>query len=550
MGDAGQDGRGGESRVPGDGRRSRRIWSAPGAWVSSTYFAEGFPYGVVNNLVEILFKELGASLQVIGLTALFHLPWNLKFLWGPFLDQYETKRAWIVAIEVALTVVLVALALTVGASSALGVISLCVALLAVLSATHDIAIDGFYLEGLDEHGQSKLVGYRAAAYRIASLVVASPLLLLIGATGWSTGLLAAAGVMLLLTAYHALFLPRVETRRTALSSALGDATVRGVLVLAAVALAVVAVLLFARGGGESAAVRADGAAVSATSAGVPSASVAAPAPGAPLPTPASPASAPTPVGDWLGISLAGWISLALLATLIVALASLDRIRGRFAGSDSPYARAFVDFLAQRRIGLVLVFIVSFRVGESFLVKMRWPFLHDVLGMEITAYAWANGTLGTIASFVATFLGGHLIARDGLRRWIWPFMLLQNALNLLFVMLAWLGPEGAGTWLTVGVITFDAFGSGLGTAVFMVYLMRCCAPQHRAAHMAIVTALMSVSFTLAGVCSGFLASAMGFGPYFLFTFLVTIPGMILVFFLPHIDGREESPPPAGAPAAAS
>jgi PAT family beta-lactamase induction signal transducer AmpG len=320
-------------------------------------------------------------------------------------------------------------------------------------------------------------------------------------------------------------------------------------VLAAVAVAVVAVLVLARGG-ENAAGRADGVSVAVTSAGVPATSGAPPAPGTPLPTPSTAGPAPTPVGDWLGISLAGWISLVLLAALIVALASLERIRGRFAGSDTPYARAFVDFLAQRRIGLVLVFIVSFRVGESFLVKMRWPFLHDVLGMDIATYARANGTLGTIASFVATFLGGRLIARDGLRRWIWPFMLLQNALNLLFVLLAWLGPERAGTWLTVGVIAFDAFGSGLGTAVFMVYLMRCCAPQHRAAHMAIVTALMSVSFTLAGVCSGFLAAAMGFGPYFLFTFLVTIPGMVLVFFLPHIDGREEALPPVEATVATS
>ena len=511
MGEAGEGGRGAERRVPAEGERAQRRWSAPSAWVSSTYFAEGFPYSVVNNLVEILFKELGASLQVIGLTALFHLPWNLKFLWGPFLDQYETKRSWIVAVEVALSAALVALALTVGASSALGVISLCVAALAILSATHDIAIDGYYLEGLDERGQSEYVGYRAAAYRIASLVVASPLLLLIGAAGWSTGLLAAAAVMVLLTLYHAIFLPRVETRRTTLAAALGDATVRGVIVVAVVAVAVVATLVLARGGGDGVAPDVAGSAAAA------------------------------PIGVWLGISLAGWISLALLATLIVALASLDRIRGRFAGSDSAYATAFVDFLAQRRIGLVLVFIVSFRVGESFLVKMRWPFLHDVLGMSISTYAWANGTLGTVASFVATFVGGRLIARDGLKRWIWPFMIAQNALNLMFVALAWLGPERAGPALTIGVITFDSFGSGLGTAVFMVYLMRCCAPEHRAAHMAIVTALMSVSFTLAGVGSGFLASAMGFGPYFLFTFLVTIPGMALVFFLPHLDGREETTP---------
>jgi len=517
MGEAGEDERGDGRRAPGHPGRAPSFRSAPSAWVSTTYFAEGFPYSVVNNLVEILFKELGASLQVIGLTALFHLPWNLKFLWGPFLDQYETKRAWIVATEIALSAVLVALALTVGASSALGVISLCVAALAILSATHDIAIDGYYLEGLDEHGQSQYVGYRAAAYRIASLVVASPLLLLIGAVGWSRGLLAAAGVMVLLTLYHAVFLPRVETRRTPLASALGAASVRGALVLVGVAVAVLATLLLARGGDEAA----------------PASGDAAPA-----------VAAQAPIGAFLGISLAGWISLALLVALVAALLSLDRIRHRFAGSDSPYANAFVDFLTQRRIGLVLVFIVSFRVGESFLVKMRWPFLHDVLGMSISTYAWANGTLGTVASFVATFLGGRLIARDGLRRWIWPFMIMQNALNLMFVGLAWLGPAGAGQALTVGVLAFDAFGSGLGTAVFMVYLMRCCAAEHRAAHMAIVTALMSVGFTLAGVGSGFLAAGMGFGPYFLFTFLVTIPGMALVFFLPHLDGREETALRAG------
>jgi hypothetical protein len=84
---------------------------------------------------------------------------------------------------------------------------------------------------------------------------------------------------------------------------------------------------------------------------------------------------------WIGSSLAAWISLALLLVLVVALLSLDRIRRRLAGRESPYAAAFVDFLAQRRIGLVLVFIVTFRVGESFLVKMRWPFLHDVMGVR-------------------------------------------------------------------------------------------------------------------------------------------------------------------------
>ncbi|MEE2779654.1 MAG: hypothetical protein VYE15_03955, partial [Myxococcota bacterium] len=92
-----------------------------------------------------------------------------------------------------------------------------------------------------------------------------------------------------------------------------------------------------------------------------------------------------------------------------------------------------------------------------------------------------------------------------------------------------------------IITLESLGSGLGTAVFMVYLMRCCRPDFKAAHMAIVTALMSVSFTLAGVFSGFGAEAVGYTQYFGFTFIATLPGMALIPFLPHLDGREDDQP---------
>jgi PAT family beta-lactamase induction signal transducer AmpG len=52
--------------------------------------------------------------------------------------------------------------------------------------------------------------------------------------------------------------------------------------------------------------------------------------------------------------------------------------------------------------------------------------------------------------------------------------------------------------------------------------------------------MSVSFTLAGVFSGFLADALGFTAYFAFTFFVTIPHMAMTFFVPHI--RAPGAPP--------
>lgn len=465
-------------------------------WVCSTYFAEGFPYSIVNNLAEVLFKQMGASLQIIGLTSLFHLPWNLKFLWGPFVDRFETKRRWLLATEVALTILLLVLSLLVSPGRVLGVIAAMFALMAVLSATHDIAIDGFYLEGLDERGQSRFVGYRAMAYKLASLLVRGPLVILTGWLGWRGGILGAAAVMLALTALHAVVLPRVETRQHSAWNLVKAAVQPRILAAGALVAIVIA------------AVRALDLVGKLT--------------------------ARLPVVQ--RISIGGWIGIGLLAALVVLALMRNRIRARLTQGRSFYASAFVDFLERPRVGPVLAFVVLFRTGESFLQKMKWPFLNDHVHMTLEQYGFANGTLGVLASFAATFVGGWLISRHGLRRWIWPFVLSQNVLNLLYMGLAMVPAEQLGPTVVTSVIALENFGEGLGTAVFMVYLMRCCDPAHKAAHMAILTALMSVSFTLAGVASGFLASWLGFSTYFGFTFLATVPGMMLIPFIPHLDRR--------------
>lgn len=474
--------------------------SSPHVWVSTTYFGEGFPYSIVNNLAEILFKEMGASLQAIGLTALFHLPWNLKFLWGPFLDHYETKRRWLIGVEVALTLILVTLAFLASGKQMLGAIAASFLVLAVLSATHDIAIDGFYLEGLDDKGQSKFVGYRAMAYKIASLVVRGPLIILIGWVGWTGGLLFTALLMLLMTVLHWRILPKVEQRKEPLRALIREALRPRVLIAGTVLASIV---IAQRKWGLLDPV------VSVVRDSIH---------GVPV------------LGS---ISVPGWIALLLLASLLVTLAFIGPIKRRVEASKSYYAAAFVDFLARPKVGVVLGFVVLFRTGESFLQKMKWPFLRDEMGMTLDEYGFANGTLGVLASFVGTFVGGWLISRQGLKRWIWPFVLAQNTLNLLYALLAYVGTAGGvGLGVLTMVITAEHFGEGLGTAVFMVYLMRCCDPAHKAAHMAILTALMSVSFTFAGVASGFLAGWLGFSTYFAFTFLAAIPGMVLIAFIPH------------------
>lgn len=481
-------------------RRSRA--TTPHLWVSSTYFAEGFPYAVLHQLAEVLFRELGASLQVIGLTSLFHLPYNLKFLWAPLVDGFATKRAWLVAMEAVLGSVLLALAFLASADHVLMTTSVAFAVLALASATHDIAIDGYYLEALDSHGQSKFVGYRAMAYRVATLAVAGPLLVLVGRAGWSWGFLVAALVVVALLTCHALFLPRVEQPRLPFRRLLiGLQSRRLLLSLSGLTVAI-------------ALIRALPANVIETVRTISRSCIRS-----------------------TNLSLSALVALGLPAALLLTLGLLFARRRRLAGSKSLFARAFVDFLGQEQVRRILAFVILFRAGDSLLLKMRYPFLKQA-GMTLEQYGWASGTLGVVASFGATLAGGWLVSRHGLRRWIWPMTLGQNVLNLLYVPLALLDAPVSLTWLVL-VVTLEAFGSGLGTAAFMVYLMRCCRPEFKAAHMAILTALMSLSFTVAGVTSGFLASWLGYAWYFAISFVATVPSMLLIPWLPHLAPRPPS-----------
>ena len=468
-------------------------------WVASTYFAEGYPYSIVNSLAELIFASLGASLGTVGLTSLFHLPWNLKFLWAPLVDQYETKRRWLLGLEVALCVTLMGAAWAASRSLPLGVLAAMFLALALLSATHDVTIDGFYLEVLDEAEQSRFVGIRQLSYKLASLLVRGPGVVFAGLVGWRFGLLALALVMAGITVLHAKILPRTEVAKSNVGALLtGLFRPRWFVGVASVAVLI---------GLQRTFHVLD--------------------------------SLRTHFGAPLGrVPVEGWVAL-LLAALFGGFVFLSR--NPSPRRESPYRAAFGEFLAQPRAGVILAFVILFRSGESFLQKMKWPFLRDQVHLSLEQYGLANGTFGVMASFAGTLLGGYLISKHGLRRWIWPFVIAQNGLHLLYVLLAKWALEGqVGLSTVTAIISIEHVGEGLGTAVFTVFLMRCCDPAHRAAHMAIVTALMSVGFTVAGMASGYLAQALGFVRYFGFSFVVTLPSMALIAFLPHLNGRRVAP----------
>ncbi len=161
----------------------------PWAWIPTLYFAEGIPYVVAMTVAVIMFKRLGISNTDIALyTSWLYLPWVIKPLWSPIVDLLKTKRWWIIVMQLLIGAGLGGVALAIPLPGYFKITLIFLWLLAFSSATHDIAADGFYMLGLDEHQQAYFVGIRSTFYRIAMITGQGLLIILAGFFEVSTGL--------------------------------------------------------------------------------------------------------------------------------------------------------------------------------------------------------------------------------------------------------------------------------------------------------------------------------------------------------------------------
>jgi PAT family beta-lactamase induction signal transducer AmpG len=495
--------------------RLRRL-QTPYLWAFTTYFAEGFPYSLIRTVSSVFFRDMRVSLEAIGLTSLFGLPWVLKFLWGPQIDQFGTKRRWMLAMQAILVMLILAVAFLSPLSGTLKIIAVILFVGAFVAATHDMAIDGYYLEALDQQGQARFVGYRVMAYRIAMMTGTGVVVTLGALYGWLLAFLSGGIVLAALFLYHLLLLPGVEQERKPFSALFDLLLQRRSLLIIAVLVVAASLLSWAGSLGFF-----------------------------------SKAAAVPVLGR---ISLSGWIGIGLLAGLLLLGLLRNRLKSiLIQEKDSFYARAFMTYMDRERMGMMLSFIILMRAGDAMLSSMVSPFLVD-LGIKVH-YGWISAGVGLPLSIAGAMIGGWLISRYGLGRTLWPFLLAQNLTNLVYMILAlYLAPfvhmnTGAAIPQPIGSLNlllaasvhgFDQFAGGLGTSVLVTFIMRTCLTEFKAAHFAIGTGLMNISGVFSGVLSGFLAEWAGYGYFFGISFLLSLPGMVLAFSVPLGEDAESSP----------
>lgn len=201
--------------------------------------------------------------------------------------------------------------------------------------------------------------------------------------------------------------------------------------------------------------------------------------------------------------------------------------------DHGFLKILRDFFLKPGIGWAIAFILTYRLGESQLVKMAAPFLLDARtagGLEYSTEAVGTiyGTLGIIFLSIGGILGGILISKDGLKKWMLPMLLALNLPNLLYAILAWTGTDSI--WAVSGTVILEQFGYGFGFAAFLVYLIYIAKGPYKTAHYALATGLMALGMMLPGMASGYIQEYLGYPGFFLWVVAAALPSILLLKYV--------------------
>jgi PAT family beta-lactamase induction signal transducer AmpG len=189
---------------------TRRRWLIP-SLAAVLYFGQGFPFGIVNETVNLYLSVAKVDLRTVGLVGSVGIVWTLKVFWSPLIDTIGTYRTWIFGALVALSLSLAALGIVPPASGAFWAALIA---LAVASATQDIAIDALAIRITPDDLLGAVNSARVASYRAAMIVAGGGVAIVADRIGWRGAFIAAAALPLVLLAILFFAAPRERSEAT------------------------------------------------------------------------------------------------------------------------------------------------------------------------------------------------------------------------------------------------------------------------------------------------------------------------------------------------
>lgn len=480
--------------------------ASPWYYVPSLYFAEGVPYILINAVSVVIYKRLGIPNDDIAFwTSWLYLPWVIKMFWSPAVDLYSTKRRWVYSMNLLMGAALLAAALSLGAPQFLFP-SLCFFFIgAFVSATQDIAIDGFYMLSLNSSQQAFFTGIRVAFYRLAMIFGTGAVVWAGGffeeklplQLAWTMVLALCGGILMLLGVYHKFALPKVEESGPSSTRELAENVGKPLLKM----LVGLGVAWWLSGR----------------------------------------------IAPFIGLTH-GW-ALTILCGLLAAGAYLyyaNKEKAGVTGGEEQFIDVFRSYFNRPGIWAMVSFILLYRFGEAMILKIAPLFALDAvekggLGITPQQYGIIYGTFGIVAMIAGGILGGWIVSRFGFRKSVWPLTVALILPNAFYIYIAMHAPA---LWLIYAVVIVEQFGIGMGYTAYTIYLMFTARGKCKTSHFAISTGIMALGMMIPGMISGKMQMAMGYPMFFTVAFLLTIPGMLTLLAIP-VAGIDDKEPPAGS-----
>jgi len=183
-------------------------------------FASGLPMALITSTLQAWFTQANIGLVTIGALSLVGIPYTIKFLWAPLMDQFTVARlgkrkGWILLSQALLVLSLLFLAnLNPGSSARL--MSVVALFIAFFSASQDTAISAYQTDVLLPKERGLGASYIVLGYRIAGLLSGGLALIIAQHWGWKLTYQIMAGflVLMMITTYYS---PSVKEPRSDLN---------------------------------------------------------------------------------------------------------------------------------------------------------------------------------------------------------------------------------------------------------------------------------------------------------------------------------------------
>lgn len=203
----------------------------------------------------------------------------------------------------------------------------------------------------------------------------------------------------------------------------------------------------------------------------------------------------------------------------------------------------MDFFTKKHIWYYISFIILYRLGEGFVMKIVPLFLkanteNGGLGLTNQEIGLYYGTFGAGAFLLGSLLAGYYIAHLGLKKTLFTLCCIFNIPFAVYALLAAFQPESM--WLIGGGIILEYFGYGFGFVGLTLFMMQQVAPgKHQMAHYAFASGIMNLSVMVTGSVSGYMSDFLGYSTFFLVVLVFTIPAFLITWFVPftYADNKE-------------